>query len=307
MRVFVIGGTGAIGGHAVPALLRAGHQVTALSRSPEKSERLRRQGAMPLTVSIFDRNALARAFAGHDAVVNLSSAIPPTADFMRRRAWAANDRVRSEGSAAVAGAAIAAGVGRVVQESVCMIYRDRGRDWIDEDWATDRFPMALPNHAAESSVSRFTAAGGIGVVLRFGWFYGPGAAHSEEFFALARQGLAIMMGARQDYVSSIHVEDAGAAVSAALSIAAGIYNIVDDEPLAKGDYADAMAKAAGRRHWLRVPGRFALLLGDRSTSLTRSLRVSNARFKAVTRWTPLYPSAREGWQAMGNAAVDQSP
>jgi nucleoside-diphosphate-sugar epimerase len=213
MRVFVIGGTGAIGGHAVPALVRAGHQVTALRRSPEKSERLRRQGAMPLTASKFDR----------------------------------------------------------------------------------------------SSVSRFTAAGGIGVVLRFGWFYGPGAAHSEEFFALARQGLAIMMGARQGYVSSIHVEDAGAAVSAALSIAAGIYNIVDDEPLAKGDYADAMAKAAGRRHWLRVPGRFALLLGDRSTSLTRSLRVSNARFKAVTRWTPLHPSAREGWQAMGNAALDQSP
>jgi uncharacterized protein YbjT (DUF2867 family) len=40
MRVFVIGGTGAIGGHAVPALVRAGHQVTALRRSPEKSERL---------------------------------------------------------------------------------------------------------------------------------------------------------------------------------------------------------------------------------------------------------------------------
>ena len=48
MRVFVTGGTGAIGGHAVPALVRAGHEVAALARTPEKSERLRRQGATPI-------------------------------------------------------------------------------------------------------------------------------------------------------------------------------------------------------------------------------------------------------------------
>ena len=31
MKVFVVGGTGAIGGHAVPALIRAAHTVTALA------------------------------------------------------------------------------------------------------------------------------------------------------------------------------------------------------------------------------------------------------------------------------------
>jgi len=58
MKVFVIGATGAIGGHAVPALVRAAHTDTALARTPEKAAQLSKQGASPLNVSIFDRTAL---------------------------------------------------------------------------------------------------------------------------------------------------------------------------------------------------------------------------------------------------------
>jgi nucleoside-diphosphate-sugar epimerase len=76
---------------------------------------------------------------------------------------------------------------------------------------------------------------------------------------------------------------------------------VDDEPLTKREYAASLAAAARATAWLRVPGRAALLLGDRSTSLTRSVRVSNARFKTATGWAPRYPSAREGWAATATA------
>ena len=297
MKVFVVGGTGAIGGHAVPALVGAGHIVTALARTPEKATQLSKQGASPITVSIFDRGALTKAFEGHDAVINLATAIPPTSKFMQTKAWTDNDRVRKEGSAAIVDAAIAAGISTVVQESVSMIYPDRGAAWIDEACPPDNFPMAQANLAAESSANRFSAAGGAGVVLRFGWFYGPGATHSEEFFALARRHVAIMIGPPNSYVSSIHVADGGAAVVAALTVPAGTYNVVDNEPLTKSYYADALSAAAGKRAWLRVPGRAALLLGNRSTSLTRSLRISNARFQEASGWTPMYPSAREGWIA----------
>ncbi len=301
MKVFVIGATGAIGGHAVPALVRAAHTVTALARTPEKAARLSKQGASPITVSIFDRTALTEAFNGHDAVVNIASAIPPTAKFMQTKAWTENDRVRKQGSAAIIDAAIAAGVDRVVQESVSMMYPDRGDAWIDEECPPDTFPMAQANLAAEASANRFSTAGGAGVVLRFGWFYGPGATHSEEFLALARRHIAIMMGPPKSYVSSIHVADAGAAVVAALAVPAGTYNVVDDEPLTKRSYADALSAAAGKAAWLRVPGRAALLLGNRSTSLTRSLRVSNARFREASGWTPMYPNARQGWIATAEA------
>ncbi|GAB2837250.1 hypothetical protein GCM10027176_47180 [Actinoallomurus bryophytorum] len=117
LRVFVTGGTGAIGGQVIPVLVQEGHSVTALARTPEKAAALTAQGATAVPVSLFDRAGLTAAFAGHDAVVNLATAIPPMTRFMSARASRNNERIRTAGSAAVVDAALAAGVGRVLQES----------------------------------------------------------------------------------------------------------------------------------------------------------------------------------------------
>lgn len=248
-----------------------------------------------------DREALRSAFQGHDAIVNLATAIPPMTRFMLAGAWRENDRIRSEGSATVADAALAAGVDRVVQETVCMLYHDSGDRWVSEDAPVDRFPIARANLAAEESADRFTQAGGTGVVLRFGWFYGPGAAHSEQLLAVARRHVGLLIGHPDSYLPSIHMVDAGAAGAAALTAPAGTFNVVDDEPLTTSEYAEALATAASARMWLRVPGRAGTLFGDRLTSLTRSLRVSNERFRSATGWSPQFPSAREGWLATAAA------
>jgi nucleoside-diphosphate-sugar epimerase len=298
VRVFVLGGTGAIGGHALPALLAAGHEVTALVRSLEKADAVRAQGADPVTVSMFDRAALSEAFRGQDAVVNLATAMPSMSMFVFRRAWRATERVRIEGSAAVVDAALTAGVPRLVQESVAMVYPDRGDEWIDEEFEPEPYPNALGNLAAEASTRRFSQSGGIGVVLRLGLFYGPGARHSEQFLGMARHHVVPLIGRPDTFLSSIQTSDGGAAVAAALSVPAGTYNVVDDEPLTKREYANALAFAAGKRAWVHGPGRLALLLGNRMASLTRSLRVTNRRFRDATGWQPRYPSARDGWIAM---------
>jgi nucleoside-diphosphate-sugar epimerase len=297
VRVFLLGGTGAIGRHALPALMAEGHIVSALVRSPEKAAAVRAHGASPVEVSMFDRDALGEAFRGHDAIVNLATAMPTSATFVFRRAWRPTERVRIEGSAAVVDAALAAGVPRLLQESVTMVYPDRGDAWIDEHVEPDPYPNARGNLAAEAAAARFSDAGGIGVVLRLGLFYGPGARHSEEFLAMARHHVVPLIGHSASYLSSIHMDDAGTAVVAALHVPAGTYNVVDDEPLTKRDYAQALAAAAGVRPWVRGPGRLAYLLGDRMASLTRSMRVSNRRFREATGWHPSHPSAREGWLA----------
>lgn len=297
MRVFLLGGTGAIGRYALPALVAAGHEVSVLARTPEKAAAVREHGGAPVTVSMFDRGALKDALRGHDAVVNLATSMPSTATFVLRRAWAETQRIRTEGSAAVVDAALRGDVGRLVQESVSMIYPDGGDQWIDESVPPDRYPSAEGNLAAEASASRFSQAGKTGVVLRFGLFYGPGAHHSEQFVALARHHVVPVIGHPDSYVSSIHVADAGAAVAAALKLPSGSYNVVDDRPLTKRQYAQALADAAGQRPWIQAPGRMAVVFGDRLTSLTRSLRVSNRRFCRAAGWQPRYPSAREGWSA----------
>jgi nucleoside-diphosphate-sugar epimerase len=297
VKVFLLGGTGAIGSHALPALIAAGHDVSALVRTPEKAAAVRAQGAVPVAVSMFDREALSEAFRGHDAVVNLATSMPSIATFVFRRAWRATERVRIEGSAAVVDAALAAEVPRLVQESVSMVYPDRGIEWIDEHVEPDPYPAARGNLAAEARAKRFSDSGGIGIVLRLGLFYGPGARHSEQFLAMARHHVVPLLGPPDSYLSSIHMVDGGTAVAASLHVPAGTYNIVDDEPLTTREYTQALAFAAGTRPWLRGPGRLALLLGDRTASLTRSMRVSNRRFREASGWQPRYPSAREGWIA----------
>jgi nucleoside-diphosphate-sugar epimerase len=300
--VFVLGGTGAIGGHALPALVAAGHEVSALVRTPEKAAVVAAQGAEPVVVSMFDAAALSASFRGHDAVVNLATSMPSMATFMFRRAWRPTERVRIEGSAAVVDAALAAGVPRLVQESVSMVYPDRGDEWIDEDVEPDPYPNALGNLGAEASATRSSEAGGSGVVLRLGLFYGAGARHSEQFLAMARHHVVPLIGHPESYLSSIHMIDGGTAVAAALPVPAGTYNVVDDEPLTKREYAQALALAAGKRPWVRGPGRLAFLLGDRMASLTRSMRVSNQRFREASGWQACYPSAREGWLATAESA-----
>lgn len=299
MRVFVTGGTGAIGVHTVPALVAAGHAVTALARSDAKAAWLQSQGAAPVAASLFDRRGLADAFAGHDVVVNLASALPSTTTFIRKSAWTECERVRVEGSAAVVGAARDAGVRHVIQESVVMIYRDGGTDWVDEAQPVDHYPITRGNHAAEASARRFAAAGGgAATILRFGVFYGPHAAHSEQILDMARWHIGFVPGRSDTYLSSIHVADAASAVVAALTAPGGTYNVVDDRPLTKREYAEACAAAVGRRIWISGPGRLGLLLGDRLTSITRSLRLSNKRFRDASGWRPRYPSAAEGYRAM---------
>lgn len=181
-----------------------------------------------------------------------------------------------------------------------MLYTDGGANWITEADPVDHYPIARGNHAAEASARRFDAAGGHAVILRFGVFYGPGAAHSEQIMALARRHIGFQAGRPGGYVSSIHLHDAAQAVVAGLGAPGGIYNAVDDRPVTARDNAAAMADAVSVPSWIYPPGRLALLLGDRTTSMTRSLRVSNTRLRSATRWAPAYPSVQQGYRAMAN-------
>jgi nucleoside-diphosphate-sugar epimerase len=226
--------------------------------------------------------------------------------FVSAKAWARNNEVRTKGSTSVVDAALAADVPVLVQESVAMLYKPQGNSWIDESMPVDHYPITKGNHATEANAARFTDAGRTGIVLRFGLFYGPGATHSEQMLAQAKRHIVMMLGPADAYQSSINVIDGGEAITAVLNATvsdfqAGIYNVVDDEPLTKRDFADAMADAVHTKAWLRPPGRAALLLGDRLTSITRSLRVSNAKIRAATGWAPRHPSAREGLAATAAA------
>ena len=297
MRVFVSGATGVVGWRAVRELVAAGHQVTGVARSDAKADLLRRLGAEPVRLDLFDAAAVAAAVAGHDAIVNLATSIPPTSRAALPGAWAENDRIRREVSANLTDAALAAGVKRYVQESISFLYPDCGTEWIDEATPLRAVPHAASVLDAEASAARFTEAGGTGVVLRFGLFYGPDSTHTADSAALVRAGLFATPGHPDSFISSISTEDAARAVVAALAAPSGTYNVVDDEPVTRQRYSATLAAALGVPAPRPIPAVLAKAGGSKTALLARSQRVSNRRFRAATGWAPRAVSVADGWRA----------
>ena len=294
MRIFVTGATGVIGRRAVPLLIHDGHAVTAVGRSAEKRSALEQLGASPVDLDLFDRGALERAIAGHDAVVNLATHMPSsTFRMMFRSQWRENDRVRREGSRAIVEAALAAGVPRIIQESFGLIYPDSGAEWVDERTPVSPAPYNVSTVDAERSTERFTASGGVGVVLRFAALYGPDD-FALEMLGFVRKGWS-PLPRPEAYYSSVTQDDAATAVVAALGVPAGIYNVVDDEPLTRRDFVDAMASAIGAKPPRFGPAWTAHLMGAVGELMSRSERISNAKLRAASGWAPRWTSARMGW------------
>src|SRR5512142_1054615 len=150
--------------------------------------------------------------------------------------WRENDRLRQVASAILSEAARAAGVRHFIQESFAPIYPDRGDRWIDESVALEPVGFNRSVLDAERSAEAFTAGGGTGIVLRFGAFYGPDAAHVIDLIKMVRRGLALAPGPPESFISSLSHDDAASAVVAALGTPAGTYNVVDDAPMTHRAY-----------------------------------------------------------------------
>ena len=298
MRVFVTGATGVVGRRAVPLLIAAGHEVTAVGRNPEKRHQLERVGAVPVALDLFSRDDVRSAIAGHDAVVNLATHIPPGMRTLLPWRWRENDRVRQTGAARLSEAARAGGVPRLIQESFAPIYPDRGDRWIDESTPLEPVGFNRSVLDAERSAEQFSAGGGTGIVLRFGAFYGPDADHVLDLIKMIRRGWAAVPGPTGSFISSVSHDDAASAVVAALDAPGGPYNVVDDEPVTHRDYVAALAAALGVPAPRLPPAWAARLFGPVGGLLARSLRISNRSLKQATGWQPKYPSVREGWRAV---------
>lgn len=303
MKLFVTGATGALGGPLVPALLAGGHDVRAVARTDDKAERLRTGGAEPVIVDLFDADAVRDAVAGSNAILHLATSIPPMAKMASQRAWRTNNRLRTEGTVNLLAAAREHGIARFVKESITFTYPDSGDEWIDESVSPETGVKALESTLeAERLVEAFRSEGGAGTVLRFGLFYGPDARMVDEALRMAKVHLSAMSGSPDSYLSSIHLEDAASAVVASLTAVPETYNVADDEPLTRRAYTDAFAAAFDLPHLRMVPkAPVRVLGGSAAKTLTASQRVSNKRFRDATAWSPIYPSAREGWAAIGVA------
>lgn len=306
MNVFVTGATGVLGKPVVRLLIEAGHQVYALSRSEKNTSLIRQLGADPIAVDLFDQHGLVTALETMKAtvLVHLATRIPPTARVGKIASWQENDHIRRDGTRVLVDAALAAGVQTFIYPSFYYVYPDRGNEWIDAlSTPVQSHVIQQATIDAEAEVARFTNGQRRGIVLRLGSLYGPEVPSALEQWQLARKGIAALPGVGDAYLSSVWIDDAARAIVIALAEApAGVYDIVDDQPLTRDAMAAALAQSAGRHRLFRIPRKIMkLLTGSAADMVDRSQRVSNRRFQELTSWKPAVPDAYKGWELIAQA------
>ena len=300
MRVFVVGGSGAIGVRLVPQLIDRGHKVIGTSRSPEDAKRVRALGAEPITLDLLDAAAVPKAIleTEPEAIVHQATALT-NVRFSRNldRSFVPTNRLRTEGTDALLAAAREAGVCRLVAQSFANFRYAPVGSWVKtEDDPLDPTPVRGMREvlAALSYLDHAVTDAG-GIALRYGAFYG--AANDGLLEPVSKRQFPIV-GDGCGVTSFIHLDDAAAATVLALEHdRAGIYNIVDDEPALVREWLPVLADTLGAK----PPRRFPVLLarvfaGEVGVMMgTESRGASNAKAKRELSWTLRYPSWRQGF------------
>jgi nucleoside-diphosphate-sugar epimerase len=309
MRVFVAGATGAIGKQLVPRLVAAGHEVMGMTRSESKQAMLSELGATPVVADALDPDqvAVAVARAMPDVIVHQLTAIGPLDLRHFDRDFALTNRLRTDGTDYLLSTGQAVGVRRFVAQSNCVGYARTGgavkteQDPLDPSPAREmRQTLAAIRHLEDAVLgARWTE----GIVLRYGWFYGPGTSLSPggEQFEIVRQRKFPLVGDGGGVWSFIHIADAAEATVAAVERGSrGIYNVVDDDPAPVAEWLPALAHTLGAKKPVGVP-RFIgrLFAGQAGVVMMTELRgASNAKAKRELAWRPAHPSWREGFANM---------
>ena len=292
MKIFIAGATGVIGLPLVRRLCAMGHQVTGMTRKGPGAIRLLELGAKVSYVDAFDADAVYQAMAevAPDVVIDQLTLLPSNpADILT---FIPEDtRLHREGGGNIFKAATALGVTRYILQSRAFYLAGPEGQLTDERADLD---INAPGVVGESCRVMHRYEQDVldhdGVVLRYGFFYGPNTWYRPDgaIAEQAQNGEMLIIGEGNAVWSFIHIDDAIEATIAALNSPAGIFNIVDDDPLAVSDWMPAFAR------WVNaaVPKRISLeeglgLMGEAGVYYHTQLRgATNEKAKNMLAFSP---------------------
>ncbi|WP_022893571.1 NAD-dependent epimerase/dehydratase family protein [Agromyces subbeticus] len=307
MRVFIAGATGAIGRRLVPLLLADGHEVFGTTTRHEGVAGVDAAGAHGLVMDGLDGASVRAAVLDTrpDVIVHELTALSGGIDLKHfDRTFATTNQLRTHGTDHLLAAGAEVGTTRFIAQS----YAGWPSERTGSPVKTEEDPLdAHPTDASRESLAAIrhveevtTAAGGL--ALRYGALYGPGQSLGRrgEMVTMLESGKLPLVGGGTGITSFCHIDDAASATAAAvLRGAAGVYNIVDDEPAPVSEWLPALAEAIGAKPPMRVPAWLAKpLIGEHGVSMMTQVRgASNAKAKRELGWTPIWPSWREGFRS----------
>jgi nucleoside-diphosphate-sugar epimerase len=295
MKIFIAGATGAVGLPLVRALRTLGHEVTGMTRGGPGVGLLREVGALASTTDAFDRQAVraAIATAAPDVVIDQLTSLPSDpADIIK--SIPTDTRLHSEGGGNLLAAAEELGVARYILQSRGF-YLDAPSGQLADETAKLRDdapgPIGESTRVMNAYEDRALGSAALqGVVLRYGFFYGPGTWYRPDGASAeqARKAEMRIIGEGTGVWSFVHIDDAVAATVAAITAEPGTYNVVDDYPLPVSEWMPAFAR------WVDAPVPPRMSVADALAIVgveavfyhTRLTGASNARAKAKLGFMP---------------------
>ena len=218
MRVFLAGASGAIGRRLTPLLGAAGYTVIGTTRSIEKTAALRALGAEPVVVDVFDAASLIRAItaAAPQVIIHQLTDLPSAPGTPGyEEGLDRNARLRIDGTRNLTAAAKAIGVKRLIAQSIAFVYAPGEGARVESD-PLDRAATGARKRTVDGVIAleRATLEMPEGIVLRYGFLYGPGTWFEKEKRAKP----------------ALHVDAAAhAAMLAIVKGNRGVYNIAEDD------------------------------------------------------------------------------
>jgi len=281
-----------------------------MTRDEDRRAEIEAAGATGVVCDAFDSERLTATVteARPEVVVHELTALPAKLDVRKRGVFDTNNRVRTEGTRNLVAAARAAEARRMVAQSIAFVYAPIGGPVKSEDDPVMEMggEYGASVSAAMDLERQVLGAEGLeGLVLRYGFFYGPGSSYAADGHQAeeVRRRRFPLVGRGDAVFSFVHVDDAAAATAAACERGEpGIYNICDDDPAPVRDWLPVYAGAVGARRPMRVPKLIARMVGgEAAVALATTLRgASNAKAKRGLGWEPRWASWRQGFeQALG--------
>jgi 2-alkyl-3-oxoalkanoate reductase len=303
VNVFIAGGSGAIGRQLVPMLVKDGHRVVAMTRSQNGASLLGSMGAKPVIGDVFNTvrlNELVQEAEPEIVIHQLTAFGATDGDPL-----AETIRVRTEGTRNLIDAATRSTTRRFITQSISFICTPVESGLTNEETSLylDAPPAIRPLSQAVAELEDRTihCAGMEGVVLRYGWFYGPGTNYdpADAIPRAIKKGRMPIVGAGSGTYCFVHVRDAALATMNALTRGTpGIYNIVDDVPANLCEWLPVVASLLDAPAPTRMHEALAReKLGDMLVYIfNEQSGASNLKAKEVLAWKPTIPSWEIGFR-----------
>lgn len=285
MHIFLTGATGYIGSAVLEAMIKGGHQVTAIARDPEKAEKLLAKGASPIVAELGLPKLFLPALKSADAVVHTAFESSPRGVAVDKTAietmlTAQRDAMAADGKA------------RAFLYTSGVWVLGRTARAAEEDAPLDPPPHVEWRPAHEDLVLAAASSGLRPVVIRPGIVYGGGRGIVSDLVKDALNGIVRVVGPGKNRWPCVYDHDLGDLYVRILEspVAAGVYHANDEEDERVSDIVEAIAAQVPQKPDIRyMPMAEARKkLGTRADALALDQKVRSPKARALG-WAPTLP------------------